>query len=352
MRFLEEFHIPWHRALKHHLDTFCSTMRATPAPSTGEPYSTNTINRRRIAIILFYEWARVEFGSFGGGVRRDCLMHKECHPKRKLEKLSTEKSHVSVIFPHQARPLVKALGKRPSELAALYSSVPAFERKAPIVHLESSRDRLAVEIALKTGLRLFEVTGLTLSNFNPFKKQTILQTELYQVGNILRKGGRKRSVDFPGALITEILTYIDGERSCICRWTGSKTDRLILNPMRSGFARGKPVSRRTIERRFSSACMESGLTKIIQRVRIEESGGVSTPDDVKVPLFVFHDLRHTYTVWTYFARRKSDKAPWVYLQKQLDHAHLSTTTNIYLDSLPQFEQIASDKYMATLHGKT
>ena len=67
------------------------------------------------------------------------------------------------------------------------------------------------------------------------------------------------------------------------------------------------------------------------------------------PLFVVHDLRHTYAVWTYYILKENGEAePWLYIQAQLGHEDLSTTQDTYLKATGDFEASVSDLYMENI----
>jgi integrase len=55
------------------------------------------------------------------------------------------------------------------------------------------------------------------------------------------------------------------------------------------------------------------------------------PPNVLVPRHRYHDLRHTYALWTYHALvEQGISEPWKIIQSLLGHAHLSTTLDTYL----------------------
>lgn len=344
--YLERAKKTWADATDADLDKYTGVMELVDSPTTEERYKTRTINRRRIGIIQFYRWIRRERYFQFAELSPNNLLHPDCFPANKIPNLPEEKNHVSVMLPHQIRELFKQLGERPSAISN------QFLRRKNSVAKEgggrgiqvTSRDRLHSEIAYWTGMRIFEVTGLKLSHFERFRGIEINDTQLYVVGPIWRKGGRFANVDFPGILIKEILIYIDAERAYICKVFGARSNFLFLNPGFAGRYRGEPTSTRTIERRFHDACIRARLC----RNMIKPSSTPKVEYDERL-LFVYHDLRHTYAVMTYFSRRKKNESTWLYLQKQLDHKSEKTTINIYLDALSWYEQIVSDEYMKDLN---
>lgn len=351
-RFLEEIELPWTQANSADLESFCSAMLAVPSPYTGEKYKTTTINRRRTAISEFYKWIRVQEPYRSEKFSTSSLLNPLCKTSKIYAGEVDEKNHVSVILPHQLKNLMSSLGRGPLELEKLFRDY--FNSSSTLKVMESSSIRLFVEIALYTGLRLFEINSLSVRHFDSYEDSNLQDTKLYPVSGIRRKGGARRSVDFPGVLIKKIIIYIRSERSYILDKTKSSLSFLFLHPLSAGSRwAGKRISNRKVEREFHDACLRCGLSKSVR---------VFYKDDARdkefsvrksiVPMFVFHDLRHSYAVWTYYSRKKTEVSPWLYIQKQLGHKNLSTTIDIYLDALRFFESVVTDQYMEYLrHGK-
>ena len=314
--FLEKIERPWNLATAGDLDSYCETMRKVYSPLTGKKYASSTINRRRASICQFYIWCRIQhqFGFVAAG-KKD-LLNPSVKINANYRKQRDDKEHVSVLLIHQTRALLKELGLKPSVIVDLFSTsnnegIRSYTSSAVA---QTSRDRLATDIALHTGLRVFEIAGLKVKHFRRFIGHEISDAVEYTVGPIWRKGGRNRNVFFFGVTIKEILLYIDGERTYLVNRFGTQSDSLLLNPSGSGKYSGQATSKRTIERQFHDACLRAGLRKSLFLPHNINGGDAHAHES---PLFVFHDLRHTYTVYTYYSRRKNDKNPFMYLQKQL-----------------------------------
>lgn len=348
--FLEKIERPWNLATLGDLDSYSETMRKVKSPITGRKYATSTINRRRASIAQFYAWCRSQhqFGLVASGEKD--LLNPNVKPNANYRKQRDEKEHVSVLLIHQTRALLKELGPKPSEIVDLFLTTNKGVRSFTLsVVAQTSRDRLAADIALHTGLRVFEIAGLTLKHFRRFQGHEISDTVEYAVGPIWRKGGRNRNVWFFGVTIKEILQYIEGERMYLVNRFGAQSDSLLLNPMGAGKYSGKATSKRTIERHFHDACLRAGLRKSLFLPSSVKTGELHA---YEAPLFVFHDLRHTYTVYTYYSRRNTDENPFMYLQKQLDHNKMATTINIYMHVMQEFEQNVTDRYMEDMARAT
>ncbi len=359
--FLEAAKKSWITATKADLNKYCEVMRGIKSPETEETYATNTINRRRISVIQFYKWAKTQLGIKVKGLVVNNLLHLGCRLKSKFEKNPTDQHLISVMLPLEARALRVQLGKAPSELKEMFLELSSNGQKIFTKSdvKVSSRDRLHVEIALLTGLRIQEVTRLKITQFARFHGREISETQMYGIEKVLRKGGNRATVDFPGMLLLQILDYIDFERNYLKTRFGGSSTLLFLNPSNAGKFAGMPTSARTIERAFHAACVAAKLVKsTLHTIPVNDAGGnVVTPANtafvmVDAPTFVYHDLRHTFAVWTYHTKRKSESNPWLSVQKALGHKHLSTTINTYLRFTGWFENEVTDRYMESLNGTT
>lgn len=348
--FLEEIERPWVEATVADLNMYRSAMRKIKSPTTGKKYATETINRRTAAILQFYKWLRTQHHFKFRRIKPHYLLHDSCAKPNGLEPDADEDKHISVLLPVQARKLLETLGPRPSTISDKFFRVEPGGRRsfADVDVRETSRDRLSADIALRTGLRIFEIHGLTVNHFKRFLNVDVVDTKLYAIGKIKRKGGRWRNVEFFGTTIKEILVYIKCERAYLVKRFNNKSDKLLLNPVGSVNYSGKPTSKRTIQRRFHDACLKAGLRKS----EFSPESHIHGANSSEAPLFVFHDLRHTYAIYTYYQRKKTDVAPWMYLQKQLDHGHVQTTIDTYLDASTLFEHIVTDRYMEDLANAT
>lgn len=355
-RHLEEFQIAWNEICPEDVVAFMKVMRATISPETGKSYATRTVNRRASTVISFYRWAiRSTFKDiFSDEVRK--LLDNISHRRRDftLELEADEQQHVSLIQPDAARRISASAGARPSEIAAsdYLDRCKNIENKSALADSKSSRDRLSIELALQTGLRISEVCALRKLTFQNFATQRRLpDTQIIKI-SVKGKGGKKREVDFSGALINEIADYLIGERAGILELTGIKDPAaLLLNPISAGRHAGEQTSVRTLERAFANACKKAGLSRQTQICTFNEQGHVSGSRTIICPSFVFHDLRHTFAIWTYYSRKKNgDPEPWLYIQQQLGHSFLETTLKIYLAAAQDFEAEVSDMYMAVLNG--
>lgn len=354
-QYLEEFQLGWANVLSRDVVGFVKVMRATISPETKEAYSTKTIKRRVSTVLAFYDWAmRSRFQWIFADESASSIQTLQKKPSAlSLRQRADEPQHVSLINPSQATAILDAAGApiRDTGQRAVSPATGPCKHGDPYPTAKSSRNRLAMEIALQTGLRVTEVCCLRKDQFIPvFSYDNIPDTKTFRV-KVKGKGAKVRQVAFPGVLIKSILKYIEVERSAILEsCTLPHPEELLINPSRSGGHYGKRVTARTLERAFARACVESGNSREVAVHRFDSDGKVVGKTSKRAPEFVFHDLRHTYAIWTYYARaRAGDSEPWLYLQQQLGHAHLETTLGIYLSSAPQFEGAVSDATMRALN---
>lgn len=333
--FLEEFGIPWDEAQSANIDSFLEFMKGAISPTTGEVYAAETLNRRRMIVTKMYEFWRKD-GSVEAKPRS--LLAQESTAKKVKKTVSKP---VQIFTPDMAKQLLDALGVEPEK----------WNREDPD---KSSRDRLYGDIALQSGLRISEIKSLTASQFLSFSKVNVNPTELYKI-SVIRKGGLRKSVPIPGELILEILQYINGERAYIVG-KFSDEDALIINSPSVKRFGGQRTSVRTIERIFSEACIKVGFYSLESRVRLTETidgGLLREAVSAKIPRFVFHDLRHTFAVWTYYALKEMRREePWMELADRLGHADPRTTIQIYLQGTKSFEGQVTDKVMKAIRMRS
>jgi integrase/recombinase XerC len=170
---------------------------------------------------------------------------------------------------------------------------------------------------------------------------------------VLGKGGVTRTVKFPGELIIDLKAYVEGERAFIVSHLGEPaSDYLILHPTSVSRYGGKKVSTRTFERGFAAACIRAGLftNESIEHFSWARDGLDRVEKTTQTPSFVFHDLRHTYAVWTYYKLKKHMAEPWLDIQACLGHKDLKTTLQKYLRCAQDFEARISDAYMETVNA--
>lgn len=338
MVYLEDFGLTWTQATRFNLNSYFKVLKTVISPQTGKRYATETLNRRQVGIESFYEWGRNRKLA-ADDTPEDGLLRTPGERGERFQKRAKENGPVSVLQTREAKALFSELGPEPSSWD---SNNPG----------RSCRDWVAADIALNAGLRVSEVGNLRVSQLARHFKMSINPLRRYRI-RITGKGGVTRTTKFPGELINDLKAYVEGERDYIVRQLGDPaSDYLLLNPTSVPRYAGKRVSSRTLERAFASACVRSGLftDETTELISWGRDGLVRVDKVVQSPLFVFHDLRHTYAVWTYYKLKKYVSEPWLDIQACLGHADLKTTLRFYLRCASDFEASVSDAYMETVNA--
>jgi integrase len=342
-RFLDHHGRPWDLADGRDLDAYRDSMIGQISPRTFEEYKAATIRARRTLVRRFYEWAQKR-GWYDGTLRearevrevyrsaeRDPLAH--LHPSQRRIEVDPGAPRSSARPDEKVRPLIggdpnnasfpriaKHLGPLPSERGA--------DDPSP------SRDRLAAELSVSTGLRVDEVAKLTI--FQILNLPVGSDPERFTTLHVTKtKRLVARDINVPNYLIPDLHAYIDGERSqCIAvarrYWLKKKSDEpkaLFVNGVDAHQNAGKPISADTLSGAFRRAVIKAGLTEGVAKTD-PDTGEVR---QVLIPRHRYHDLRHTYALWTYHALvEQGTSEPWKIIQSLLGHAHLSTTLDTYL----------------------
>ena len=339
-RFLDYHGRPWDVADGRDLDAYRDSMIGQISPRTFEEYKTETIRGRRTSVRRFYGWAR-KMGWYAGGLEEASEVREVYLPAdRDALDLGQRQISIDPGAPRSSarpgekvRPFIGGNGNNASfpHVAKHLGPLPS-ERRAD--DPTPSRDRLAAELSVSTGLRVDEVAKLTI--FQILGLPVDGDPERFTTMHV-RKTKRlvERDVNVPNYLIPDLDAYIDGERNeCLAvarrYWLKRKSDEpkaLFVNGVDARQSAGKPVSADTLSGAFRRAVIEAGLTEWVAKTD-PETGEVR---QVLVPRHRYHDLRHTYALWTYHALvEQGTSEPWKIIQSLLGHAHLSTTLDTYL----------------------
>lgn len=144
------------------------------------------------------------------------------------------------------------------------------------------RDRAVLELLYATGMRVSELTGLSLADLNPEDECCL----------VFGKGGKERLVPVGQAALTATKRYIDAVRPALDRGGGRGMGRIFLNQ------RGTPLGRMSVWTIVSRAAERAGIGRRISP----------------------HTLRHSCA--THMLEGGADLAA---VQEMLGHADISTT---------------------------
>lgn len=345
-RYLIHENRPWDEVTSDDLSNYRDGLLAAVSVRQKKALEPKTIGRRVRAVGAFYKWA-TRNGYFLGEpvspksltplvrpIDDDSLAHTGGHSYREIDVLAPRGSNdpderVCPLTTTEWRDVAAALGPLPSQ---------ALEGRSGL-----SRDRLASEVSLWTGMRVDEVAGLTIHQILDAAR-TIRDSSVTAVELTRTKGLRKRKVLFPRHLIDELLAYIDGEREEaieVGRRYGMKRSppALFVNGCESRNHAGKPVKAYTLSDSFRRAIENVGLKRRVEKI------DPSTRErfvDVQ-SAHTFHDLRHTFAVLLYHAEVSTGNVePWKIIQARLGHKHLKTTRDIYLRIADVFRAKVND----------
>jgi integrase len=276
-------------------DKFAENLSKAPSHTTGLMLSNKTVSRRLAHVASFLRSreflmvgnADVELRDTPTGGRLD---DAQIHPLTETE--------WKKLIPH--------LGPLPSE------------RKPG----ETSILRLIAEWAVLTGVRRVELANLQIGQM-----EEVIAAGAGKLTVDVTKGGIPRPLWLHPDIVRETSIYMNGERAeVLAACDGKRQSFLFVNPRRAGRFAGEKVRPDTISKWFRSAVLAAGLLR-------RPVGGHPGEN-----LFVFHDLRHTFAVWTYrvleFAGRKR---PSKIVQARLGHKNLHTTESIYLTFIEDHE---------------
>lgn len=345
-RYLGHEKRPWDEVTSDDLANYRDGLLAAISVRQKKAYDPKTIARRIRAVGAFYEWA-IRNGYFLGepvspkslkplvrAIDDDALAHAGSRPYQEIDILAPRcaddaDERVCPLTTTEWRDVAAVLGPLPSQAAA---GLPGL-----------SRDRLASEISLWTGMRVDEVAGLTIHQILDASR-AIRDSSLAAIELTRTKGLRKRKVLFPRHLIDELIFYIDSEREEAIetgRRYGMKKSpsALLVNGCASRNHAGRPVKAYTLSEGFRRAIQVVGFTRQVEK--IDPSTGEPFIDHL--PAHTFHDLRHTFAVLLYHAEVSTGNAePWKIIQARLGHKHLKTTRDVYLRIVDIFRTKAND----------
>ena len=347
LEFLRALNVDWRIASRDDLIMWRHILSSTISPHTHEPYASSTVATRMMTVMAFYRFAATEGWYFGDlaeepakkrvPIDQDMLAHTRKGQTRArflgneglsslLPKVRAKKYKIKPISINEWRRIQPHLGPMPSDLTgdALANGL-------------SGRNRLLCEIALWTGLRLDEVHRLTIHDFLVMTPDKQISGGNQRLDVIKGKGNRPRIVLIPNWLVLEVLAYINGERASVLAASDIKRRNyptsLFLAGSNSQRA-GQPMTKRRYEQIFEAACMKAGIVEFTEKTDPE----TLEVRHVKEPAHTYHDLRHSYAVWTYWAERKAGNSePWKKIQVQLGHKSLQTTIDTYLHFVELFD---------------
>lgn len=341
--FLEIAKLHWADVETNDIRGYRTILENSVSPRTRQPYKANTVRRRLGTILAFHRWTASEGYAAGGippkGAGRgspsldgNALAHLSrppgCFEASNLLPSQEPSQPNPFLQVSQLQSILLALGPHPSGRTR---------------DQRPSRDRLAATFALVTGARISETLGVILSDILAVQRPPHHQPAASGL-MLLRhtKGSRPRQIIVPMWLLDELLHYAETERTvavgrALAAGHGPAANLFLNGADASDRDVGRALTARNLSRAFRSATISSGL---FERIRDETNSGL--PDKL-VAAHSFHDLRHTFAVLQYMARKaRGDMEPWKTIATLLGHRSFKTTMDYYLPSVSLAEAEVSD----------
>lgn len=350
---------PWDLAGESDYVNWREVLHEIVSPKTNQLLASNTISRRQGTVERFYSHAQKK-GWYAGDfvvtkVAKGTRGSKNIrgHTASDAKSSETQSAYKEPYeFGEPVRPLTadewarlkRELGPLPSERGD---------------DLRRSRDRLADEWALSTGMRVDEVASLTefqLHNLHQLWITADIETRekgFFILHITKTKRAKPRNVEVPGYLIPELMNYFHGEREASIKQgmeralrqgaTYKRPTSLFVNHAESTQHSGNAISATSLSWAFKQACLRAGITEYVEKIDID------TGERYRVNLarHCFHDLRHTFAKWRYEWRvAEGDSEPWKDIQILLGHSSLQVTLDVYLAVVSNDRRSAGAKQYA------
>ena len=235
-------------------------LRKVPG-SRGKPRSERTVQTYARSARAFFHWL----------IRRGTL---ECNPFDR------------VVFPRVGRPLIQTITDE--EFERLLQACTPSNESGPLVERAIARNRAILWLLYDTGIRVSELCGLRLGNFD--RKHGIV--------TVMGKGSKERRIALGNTCQRSLLHYLDRHRPGeeeLAEWESAGEDHLFLSETR------QPLTKNGMEMLFKRLKARAGIT-----------GKRISP----------HILRHTFAIC--YLMLGNDPFS---LQELLGHEDLSTVKN-------------------------
>jgi integrase len=343
----------WDAATEEDYIDYREALQDAVSPHTRQYLSHSTIRRRQSSVENFYKEAQKRdwyVGAFlktsefkKGRIRpadRDAMVHLRAgrDTTREVSPYVEEVGETGVVHPLSSaewRGVQRELGPLPSESEE---------------NLRPSRDRLACELSLTTGIRVDEAASLTVRHILKLNTDYLLLSEEDREYGYLKlyitktKRLKPRNVLVPCYLIPELVRYIDGERKAAVSAgkvysakQGKKykePNSLFVNHAYPLQHAGNAIQPQSLSHAFRQACKATGVMKTVQEIHaVEDDEGSETNVSVlrRAAAHCYHDLRHTFAVTKYCDEvDNGNSEPWLLIKELLGHASVETTRDIYL----------------------
>ena len=293
----------WDDIEEGHLRAYRNQMLYHPSTVTGRAFSTPTVNGRLRRLAMFYHWAFRQ-----GLVARVPFDYDSVRAPIRADTQLLAHLRMSDTLP--------ALDLTVREYRSIPTALSVEDLRRVRNHL-GPRDALIADWAVSTGARRAEVLSLAV---NDIPDSHMLDGAPFVPVSIIGKGGRRRALQVPLAIIDRTNRYIAEDRGPVLR--RRRIDLDAPDALWIGHA-GKRLTEKSVTKRFASACVKAGVRA------------------------TFHSLRHTYAIFmlaTLTTRLRHEGDGHINavktLQLLLGHASLHTTST-YLNAVRLDPQLLS-----------
>lgn len=347
---------PWDVASEADYVAWRDAMQEIISPHTKRPLADKTIARRQATVERYYTYASDQGWYHGAFVRTKIKRGRIGASSHRLNALRSEgfsnvyesKSAYREV-PEIAEPVRPLTKDEWRQLQLALGPLPSQREN----DLRSSRNRLACELSIGTGLRVDEIAKLTEFQLRALHQAWLRADEEQRDGGffvmrvVKTKRLKPRDVLVPGYLIPELMVYLDEERELSikvgqehAKKKGIKYKRPtshFVNEAHPTQHAGKPVSATSLSWAFNQACSDANITHSIEKFDHDTNEFYRE----YLARHSFHALRHTFAVWTYHWKKENgDAEPWKEIQVLLGHANLAVTLDTYLKVVEVDKRIA------------
>lgn len=325
MCFCEDNGLKWNEVTNGDISDYRNRMLQQKSQHTKKPYSDITINSYVRVVSAFYNWT----------FKNHHIDHNpiKTEPKAKKNSGKSFLGHVSPAQEIEVNTLIMKQDKRPiksltdDEVRKIRNII-----QSSVSH-NKERDLLMFDCTVSTGMRRKELTELTLDVINNAKeddrdKQDGAKSYFSKIIINVTKGGRSRNVYVLEPILKKIRDYIKVTRERAlsnARQRSKKTGIQFDEPNQVFLGiNGKKIQRSYFTKFFKKYAMKAGVL------------GVGP-----------QSLRHTFAIVTFKELSENNaKNPWKTIQILLGHRNISTTIDVYLESVSLDEIAVSESLEA------
>jgi len=306
-QFFEDNNIQWNEVLTEELADYRNRMVQSLSPHTKRPYSDRTVNA----------YIRLATNCFNWLYENNYLISNPIKTEKALKKhrIKSFLEHVAPAVEQEVNVLTLKETKRP--IKALNDMELRLLRNQIINSVSShkNRDLLMHDTVVTTGVRALELCGLSVNGLLKGGNRVQVHYGMKKMMITITKGRSPRNVYLLEPLYKQLLDYVHIDREKVllkARLLSSRKGVEFPEPKELFLGEnGKGIDRKYFGVIIKNYAKEVGIY------------GVGP-----------HCLRHTFAIVMYkILQNFGVKNPWKVIQVLLGHKSLSTTLDVYLDSV-------------------